>query len=312
MVSIKPKNWTDVRIKDKRGQKYGFLTVIGYAGNEIGETCWEVECVCGTVKVVRNSVIASAKPNTSCGCQHTGYINWRKEAEERYVGRVVDGWLIKERTGETGRRLGIHFIECLDCGHLDKEYPFVLIKRSKDCKGCHSGILYKYPQITPEGFKRKDSLAWNRWKGILERCLGESNTRNYKDKGITVYEEWTTSYGFINFFDWLQSKYPNWEELFLKGYEIDREDNFAGYSPENCRLVTRQKNVQNRSITYKVDYYGEMVPLSALVDEFSLLPYETVRSRCRSGWDTELALITPKGTKKKEALIKYGAEINGR
>lgn len=88
------------------------------------------------------------------------------------------------------------------------------------------------------------------YKAMLERCghwVGgdERHLRHYRDRGITVCEEWRNSPK--AFGDWLLAH--GWH----KGLEIDRIDNDKGYSPENCRLVTRRENCNNRRNTLRLD-----------------------------------------------------------
>ena len=77
-------------------------------------------------------------------------------------------------------------------------------------------------------------------KGASERLLN-----NYRDRGITVCEEWRNSPR--AFGDWLLAH--GWR----KGLQIDRIDNSKGYSPENCRVVTCKENENNRRNTWRLD-----------------------------------------------------------
>lgn len=88
------------------------------------------------------------------------------------------------------------------------------------------------------------------YKGMMRRCghwegASELELRNYRDRGITVCEEWRNSPK--AFGDWLLSH--GWR----KGLQIDRYDNSKGYSPDNCRVVTRRENINNRRNTLMLD-----------------------------------------------------------
>lgn len=80
----------------------------------------------------------------------------------------------------------------------------------------------------------------NVWSLMKRRCYqkGSVSYHNYGAKGITVCDEWLESSK--AFFDWALSN----------GYgddlEIDRIDNLKGYSPDNCRFVSRRDNCLNR------------------------------------------------------------------
>lgn len=84
------------------------------------------------------------------------------------------------------------------------------------------------------------------WVGMRSRCNNENHTsyEDYGKRGITVCDEWSD---YENFRKWaLQNGYK-------KGLEIDRIDNDKGYSPENCRWVTRKANMRNTRHNVKVN-----------------------------------------------------------
>ena len=78
------------------------------------------------------------------------------------------------------------------------------------------------------------------WEGGKEHDL-----RLYRDRGITVCELWRNSP--MAFGDWLLAH--GWR----KGLQIDRIDNNKGYSPENCRVVTRRDNLNNKRNTLRLN-----------------------------------------------------------
>ena len=88
------------------------------------------------------------------------------------------------------------------------------------------------------------------YMGMMQRCGHweggkESDLRLYRDRGITVCEEWRNSPR--AFGDWLLAH--GWR----KGLQIDRIDNSKGYSPENCRVVTCKENNNNRRNTLRLN-----------------------------------------------------------
>ena len=97
--------------------------------------------------------------------------------------------------------------------------------------------------------------CWNEpwfpvYAGMMQRCGhwegdDERHLHNYRDRGITVCEEWRNSPQ--AFGDWLLAH--GWH----KGLQIDRIDNNKGYSPENCRVVTPKENENNRRNTWRLD-----------------------------------------------------------
>ena len=78
------------------------------------------------------------------------------------------------------------------------------------------------------------------WEGASEKMI-----RNYRDRGITVCEEWRNAP--LAFGDWLLAH--GWHH----GLQIDRIDNNQGYCPENCRVVTPKENLNNRRNTLRLD-----------------------------------------------------------
>ena len=56
------------RIRDLRGDRYGMLTVLSYAGNRHGVIMWTCLCDCGRIGVHAGKDMVSGHTR-SCGCQ---------------------------------------------------------------------------------------------------------------------------------------------------------------------------------------------------------------------------------------------------
>ena len=121
--------------------------------------------------------------------------------------------------------------------------------RSESIKSC--GCLSREQTVsrsTKHGCYHKP--WYNVYQSMMERCghwegASEKMIRNYRDRGITVCEEWRESP--LAFGDWLLSH--GWR----KGLQIDRIDNDHGYCPENCRVVTPKENLNNRRNTLRLN-----------------------------------------------------------
>ena len=78
------------------------------------------------------------------------------------------------------------------------------------------------------------------WHGMKQRC-NNPKVRVYKyygGRGIKVCEEWEHS--FTAFKEWAAA------HGYADNLEIDRKDNDKGYSPNNCRWISKKDNLRNR------------------------------------------------------------------
>lgn len=125
-------------------------------------------------------------------------------------------------------------ITCGYCGTVFIEYA--CNKRTY----CSQICSYVGRQGKGKSLGESRGRLYNIWSDMKSRCKGTSGKRNkeyYKNRGITVCEEWNSSY--ITFRTWALSN------GYKKNLELDRKDNDKGYSPENCRWATRKQQTYN-------------------------------------------------------------------
>lgn len=112
--------------------------------------------------------------------------------------------------------------------------------RMKSC-GClrrENGVSHA-KSMTKHG--QHDTRLYRIWNTMKNRCQNPNvhNYEHYGGRGITVCEEWQD---FEPFYNWAMSN----------GYQahltLDRKDNFAGYSPDNCRWATMKEQQNNKRI----------------------------------------------------------------
>lgn len=123
------------------------------------------------------------------------------------------------------------------------------------------------------------------WQTMRLRCNEPSNPayKDYGARGIKVCDRWLDSPA--NFLADMGPK-PT------PTHEIDRRDNNQGYSPENCRWVTRSVNDRNRRSNRMIDYLGEVQALAHWCERFGIAR-DTAKKRLDAGWTAEETFTIP-------------------
>jgi hypothetical protein len=110
-------------------------------------------------------------------------------------------------------------------------------------------------------------ILGKKYDGMMGRCYRqtETNYKNYGAKGIRVCSVWIKD---INTYkEWITteiSKITTLEEFCKKpsAWQVDRINTSGHYSPENCRIVSPQKNIRNTSSRCKkeiISAEGELI-----------------------------------------------------
>lgn len=204
------------------------------------------------------------------------------------AGMVFGRLTVLERCGEQtskgGRKRPLWKCKC-ECGNIVYEVRDNLVSdRAKSC-GCLQKELQSAKMKTHGGTanNNKEKL-YNVWCSMKRRC-DSPNTLAYSyygGRGISVCDEWYNDYS--AFRDWAI------ENGYREGLSIDRLDNNKGYCPENCALVDRVAQANNRSSNIEITYNGETHTVKQWSDILQKNP-KTIYTRISRGMDPVEALL---------------------
>jgi len=93
--------------------------------------------------------------------------------------------------------------------------------------------------------KKVENRLHRIWVGMNARCEGKKDkraTKDYKERVITVCDEWKKS--FTAFSSWALGNY------YCDNLSIDRIDNKGNYTPDNCRWTTCTVQARNTRVLY--------------------------------------------------------------
>lgn len=161
------------------------------------------------------------------------------------TGLRVGSLTAETRIGSDGRR-SVWRIRC-DCGEtrimkLQNYMKLVREARPTSC-GCRKKEFMR-AVVTTHGMTKHPAYAV--WRSMNDRCRLPTHQAwaNYGGRGITVCEDWRTSF---------EAFWRDMGPTYQAGLTLDRTNNEGPYNPENCRWVSFKEQARNTRRTVRVD-----------------------------------------------------------
>lgn len=151
-------------------------------------------------------------------------------------------------------KMGSRWLCACDCGNRPVVSSYNLRSGiTKSCGCWKKEVLVK--KATKHG--HAGTKEFRAWTHIRQRCYNKNSDdyKNYGGRGITVCESWMKS--FSNFIaDMGEAPSPE--------HTIERINNNASYSPENCKWDTRLVQCRNRRNVRRFLYKGRALTITEL------------------------------------------------
>lgn len=206
------------------------------------------KCVCGAEReLLLNSLRMGSSKSCGCMTEHkAGYQTVSVDSPipemtlEQMNQRKLHHWkiieLISAKRNEN-REIERTVVAQCKCGYK-KEVKLDNINKSKQCFNCFMQI--RNDRTSPQE-KEVNKKLRGVYGAMKDRCANPNSKDyvSYGGRGIAVCDEWQPS--IKPFKEWAINN------GYQVGLELDRRDSNLGYSPENCRWVTKVENLLNMS-----------------------------------------------------------------
>lgn len=269
-------------MQDLTGRVFGDWTVLAMCIPERSPGGYKIykarcQCVCGKIKDVRCSHLIGGR-STSCGCAsgRTKKARYDLSGMELEHATVIDR--AEDRITPNGNHKTMWNVRCNICGKIFTAPTTRITKgKVKMCMRCSINAYSKHHM--------SNTRLYHVYRGMKRRCDQKNGPMYsyYGGRGIKVCQEWLDD--FMAFYNWAVE--AGYDKDAPRGQcTIDRIDPNGDYCPENCRIITHTKQLNNTRRNIILKYKGKQYTAS----EFSKLtgvPYHRVRFWTRDGLTPE-------------------------
>ena len=170
-----------------------------------------------------------------------------------------------------------------DCGTERTVPHFRLVHGTSKSCGCLQAEALTTHGFTAGAIKKHSHEYWI-WNMVVQRCTNQNvpNWNDYGGRGITVCDRWLK---FENFLDDMGFR-PSTK------HSLERRDNDAGYSPENCYWATRMEQGKNKRNNRWIEILGKRQHLAEWAREYNI-SHTLIIARLKRGWSELDAITTP-------------------
>lgn len=182
------------------------------------------------------------------------------------------------------------------CGKIEIRYKSVIVNGyAKSCLKCsyEKRKLAISKSMTSHG--KSNCPTQQSYSDMKRRCYSKHRNeyKHYGGRGIRVCERWLNG-------DGIRTGYHCFLEDMgerPKGFSLDRIDVNGDYEPNNCRWATPKEQGNNKRITPKFLYKGEMTAITYIAEDINM-NRNTLYSRVvQHGKDFKESISTPVKTR---------------
>jgi len=196
-------------------------------------------------------------------------------------GRKFGRWTVLAVAKGADARPYVRWMCVCDCGNTKYVAKSSLLNGESQSCGCLRREVKT--KATTHGLSR--TVEYTVWKNMLSRCNNPKNKAysNYGERGIQVCDSWQSFEVFLSD----MGERP-------EGLTLERDDNNANYSKENCRWASRQDQQSNTRRTVRITA-NDVTRTLAEWASVTGLSCTTIAYRLRKGVSPELAVtLAPK------------------